>query len=67
MAAQQVYWTRASGVTPDGEHLELEWKAWQHDDSRAWWEVRRVSYSVQLIQGNYYIDRWLRRHKSQLH
>jgi hypothetical protein len=60
------YFIRAIALTPDGQHLDLEWKAWQHDDNRGWWEMRRVSDSLQLIQGNYYLDQWLRRHKSQL-
>eukprot|EP00972_Heterocapsa_arctica_P100231 14780250-Heterocapsa_arctica.AAC.1 len=67
MAHEGVFWTRAAGLTPDGAHVELDWKAWLHDDKSAWWEVRRISDSLQLLQGNYYLDRWLRRHRSQQH
>jgi hypothetical protein len=66
MADPEVFWVRSAGLTHEGEHLELDWKAWRHGGDEAWWELRRVADSMELIQGKYYLDEWLRKHKKQL-
>jgi hypothetical protein len=58
----EVFWIKTSAVTGEGFHCDIDWKAWRHTDQVAWWELRRVSDTLQLISGRTYLDRWLRDH-----
>ena len=66
MADPAVFWVRPAGLTPGGEHLELDWKAWHHGGDKAWWEFRRVANSMGFVGCRYYLDECIRKHKEQL-